>query len=159
MLRNMTTIYIRNDNKFLMLYRIGSVVVQPSWCGVGGHFEENELNNPQKCVLRELFEETGIHEHDIDSLELRYVTLRLKNKEIRQNYYFFADLKNQNIDMTSCDEGKLEWINEENLLDLEMPFTAKECLKHYLSIGQFNKVNYAGIAEKDGVIFTELSEF
>ena len=28
-----------------------------------------------------------------DKLSLRYIPLRLKNDEIRQNYYFFADMK------------------------------------------------------------------
>lgn len=37
-LRNMATIYIRNNDHMLMLYRIGSRVVLPSWCGIGGHF-------------------------------------------------------------------------------------------------------------------------
>lgn len=52
MLRNMTTIYIIFKNKMLLLYRVGSRVVQPSWCGIGGHFEKGELNNPKACVLR-----------------------------------------------------------------------------------------------------------
>lgn len=28
-----------------------------------------------------------------NKLSLRYITLHLKNDEIRQNYYFFADMK------------------------------------------------------------------
>ena len=55
-LRNMTTIYILRDNKVLMLYRIGSrVVLTPSWCGIGGHFEKEELNDARACALREIF--------------------------------------------------------------------------------------------------------
>lgn len=45
-LRNMTSIYITREDRMLLLYRIGSRVVAPSWCGIGGHFEEAELNNP-----------------------------------------------------------------------------------------------------------------
>lgn len=45
-LRNMTSIYITRGNQMLLLYRIGSRVVAPSWCGIGGYFEEAELNNP-----------------------------------------------------------------------------------------------------------------
>ena len=59
-LRNMTSIYISCGTKILLLYRIGSRVVPPSWCGIGGHFEPDELNDPRTCVLRELEEETGL---------------------------------------------------------------------------------------------------
>ena len=58
-LRNMTAVYLFREGKLLMLYRVGSRVVAPSWCGVGGHFEQAELNDPRACALRELREETG----------------------------------------------------------------------------------------------------
>lgn len=35
-LRSMATIYIKHNDEFLFLYRIGSKVVKPSWCGIGG---------------------------------------------------------------------------------------------------------------------------
>ena len=54
----------------------GSKVVADSYTGsAGGHFEEEELNKAKACVLRELYEETGLTEHEIDNLSLRYVTL------------------------------------------------------------------------------------
>ena len=92
-LRNMTAVYLFREGKLLMLYRVGSRVVAPSWCGVGGHFEQAELNDPRACALRELREETGLTEESLEELRLRYITLRMKNGEIRQNYYFFAGLK------------------------------------------------------------------
>ena len=90
-IRNMTSIYLRKNGKFLMLYRMGSRVIGDSYTGTaGGHMEEAELNNPRACVLRELQEEMGLTEQDIENLQFRYITLRLKNGEVRQNYYFFA---------------------------------------------------------------------
>ncbi len=65
-LRNMATIYIKKDKKFLLLDRIGSKVVDRSWCGVGGHFEPNELNDAKDAVLREMNEEIGITEKDLN---------------------------------------------------------------------------------------------
>lgn len=59
-LRNMTSIYITRGNQMLLLYRIVSRAVAPSWCGIGGHFEEAELNNPEACVLRALREELNV---------------------------------------------------------------------------------------------------
>ena len=156
---NMTAIYISRGEEMLMLYRVGSRVVAPSWCGIGGHFEVDELNNPKACVLRELKEEAGLRECDLDNLTMRYVTLRLKNGEIRQNYYFFADLREGvSVDLAS-DEGRLQWISYEQIMDREMPFTAYYMLQHYLTVGRYTDQLYAGITTEDGVEFTSLREF
>lgn len=89
-LRNMTSVYLRHGDKLLLLYRIGSRIVADSYTGTAGrHFEKDELNDAKACVLRELYEETGLTEREIGNLSLRYVTFRLKNGELRQNYYFF----------------------------------------------------------------------
>lgn len=124
-----------------------------------GHFEKDELNNPKACVIRELFEETGITESDIGVVKLKYITLRMKNNEIRQNYYYFTELYNTEIDIKECDEGILEWVDMNEVLDREMPFTAKECMRHYFSIGKENNKLYVGVATKNGVNFIELKEF
>ena len=60
---------------------------------VRGYANVRELNDPRACVLRELQEETGMCEDHLENLSLRYITMRLKNGEIRQNYYFFGKLK------------------------------------------------------------------
>ena len=45
-LRNMTSIYITNASKMLLLFRQGSSVVNNVWVGsAGGHFEDFELND------------------------------------------------------------------------------------------------------------------
>ncbi len=155
----MASIYISKDDKMLMLYRIGSSVVPPSWCGIGGHFEEYELNDARACVLRELKEEMNISEGELDDLQLKYVTLRLKNNEIRQNYYFFAELRNKELELKHCDEGLLEWVDRNNVLNRDMPFTAKEVLRHYLSVGNATKDIYAGVASNNQVVFHVLDNF
>ena len=159
MLRNMAGIYITDKDKMLLLYRIGSRVVQPSWCNIGGHFEEFELNNPKACALREVFEETGIKESDITNLKLKYVTLRNKNNEIRQNYYFFADLNNKNLYLKDCNEGILEWVEINKILDKDMPYSSKEVLKHYLTIGKDDNNIYTAVVTEKQVIFIQLDEF
>ena len=158
-LRNMTAIYISRGEEMLMLYRVGSRVVAPSWCGIGGHFEVDELNNPKACVLREFKEEAGLRECDLDNLTMRYVTLRLKNSEIRQNYYFFAELREGVSVKLASDEGRLQWISYEQIMDREMPFTAYYMLQHYLTVGRYTDQLYAGITTEDGVEFTSLREF
>ena len=160
-LRNMTSIYLRRGDRFLLLYRIGSRVVGNSYTGTaGGHMEEAELNNPKACVLRELFEETGLTEQDIDNLKFRYITLRLKNGEVRQNYYFFADLaEHVDVEKLSSNEGELMWFDASEMEGLNMPHSAKYMLLHYIKIGQYTDCLYGGNTTEDGVEFTELKEF
>ncbi len=75
-IRNMATIYIRRDDEMLMLYRIGSKVVDECFCGVGGHFKEKEMKDAKAAVLREMKEEIRLTEKDLDNLSLRYIGLR-----------------------------------------------------------------------------------
>lgn len=162
-LRNMTSIYITRESdgekQMLLLYRIGSRVVAPSWCGIGGHFEQEELNQAQDAALRELEEEIGLTGDDLQNLKLRYVTLRLKNGEIRQNYYFFADLKPETEVILKSPEGNPQWVPYPELLNMEMPWTARFVVQHYLEKSRYDSVLYAGIAGPEGVEFCPLEEF
>ena len=118
-LRNMASIYISKGNKMLLLYRQEGRVVNNVWVGsAGGHFEEYELNDARACVLRELQEELGIAEKEIENLRLRYVTLRRSKGEIRQNYYFFADLKNGVSEEMVSNEGISKWFPLSELTSL-----------------------------------------
>lgn len=157
-LRNMTSIYLLKDNKVLLLYRQGSRVVNNLWTGsAGGHFEEFELNDAKACIVRELYEEIGISENELTNLEMKYITLRNVKGEIRQNYYFFARI-DKDISITS-NEGILKWFSFDELKDLEMPFTARYVINHYISVGMNTGKLYGGIVTENGVIFNELENF
>lgn len=159
-LRNMTSIYLSCGDKMLLLYRQGGRVVNNVWVGsAGGHFEENELNNPEACVLRELEEELSITKDMLRDLRLRYVALRGSKGEIRQNYYFFAELPGGTEMNLSSDEGELKWFPREELHNLDMPFSAKYMIEHYLQIGKDTDMLYGGIADGSQVVFTALPEF
>ncbi len=158
-LRNMTALYLLNGEKVLLLYRVGSRVVGNSYTGTaGGHFEKEELNDSKACVLRELQEETGLTEGDIQGLALRYVCLRLKNGEIRQNYYFFARLRDPDRPIAS-NEGSLVWTDLKDIGDYRMPATARFMLEHYAREGRFTDLLYGGITTGQGIRFTPLEEF
>ncbi len=157
-LRNMTSVYFYNDTGLLCLYRLGSRVADHLYIGSsGGHFEEGELNDPQACVLREMEEELGLMEADITDLSLRYITLRLKNGEIRQNYYYFARLKEER-ELTST-EGTLQWVPYSRVPLLEMPQSAKDMILHYLKEGRFTSCVYGGVTRKTGTEFSPFEEF
>ena len=157
-LRNMTSLYLVRDDAILCLYRIGSRVASNKYIGsAGGHFEESELNDPRACVLREMREELGLEESDIEGLSLRYITHRLAGGEIRQNYYFFARLKEERP--LSSTEGNLRWVPHEEVPSLVMPVSAKHMILHYLKEGRFTDCIYAGITEQPGTRFVPMVEF
>ena len=153
-LRPMTAVYILQGEKILLLYRVGSRVVAPSFCGVGGHFEEGELCDARACVLREMHEELDLTEEDVGEISFRYITLRDTKGEIRQNYYFFAELKTDRT--LSSNEGTLRWVTAEEALNLPMPVTAKGVVEHYIRIGQFDRKRYVGATGENGTAFMEL---
>lgn len=155
-LRNMASVYLRHGDKILLLYRQGNSIVSNLWIGsAGGHFESDEVNDSKKCVLRELFEELAIGEASLMNLSLRYITLRYTNGELRQNYYFFADVDSLNRNIPST-EGITKWFGLNELTSLPMPFTARYMIDHYLKIGQYDNALYGGIGNEEGLFFKKL---
>lgn len=140
--RNMTSIYLVKDKKMLLLYRIGSRVIKNSYTGTaGGHFEKEELNDPKACVLRELLEETGLGEKDIGN---------------PPKFFYFANLESD-IEVTS-NEGMLQWFDFDEVPELDMPFTAKYVVRHYLKTGRKTDLLYGGVAGREGVNFVVMEE-
>lgn len=157
-LRNMTSVYFAEEDRLLCLYRIGSRVVGNKHVGAaGGHFEKEELNDPRACVLREMWEELGLTEEDVEGLTLRYITHRHMAGEIRQNYYFFGKLKAER--KLQSNEGILKWVPFEKVPELEMPVSAKHMILHYIREGRFTDKLYGGITEETGTNFVEMKEF
>jgi len=159
-LRNMTAVYLLRGDEVLLLYRQGGTVVTDVYTGsAGGHFEPWELNNPKACVLRELWEELGLTEDDLGGLSLRYVMLRCRNGELRQNYYFFARLLREPEGGLASNEGTLRWVKLTEALSLEMPYMAEAAVRHYLHTGRLDDKVYAGVADGECVVFTELANY
>lgn len=156
-LRNMASVYLRKGDQILLLYRQGSSIVSNLWIGsAGGHFEHGELNDAKACILRELSEELDLKENSLANLTLRYVTMRYFDGELRQNYYFFAEIEDSPESCLESNEGITQWFYLNELKDLPMPFTARHMIDHYLEKGQFNCMLYGGIANNDGVTFIPL---
>ncbi len=157
--RNMTSLYLYRGEKYLLLKRQGSRVVNDVWIGsAGGHLEQGELNDAQAGVLRELREELGLNAGDIGDLKLRYITMRHTQDEIRVNYYFFAELLGCGEEFAS-NEGETAWFDEHEMKRLPMPFTAERVVKHYLAVGRHNDDVYGGIADGENVVFVPMPEF
>lgn len=78
---------------------------------------------------------------------------------ISRNYYFFAQIKSSNKKEIISNEGNLKWFNKDEIINLNMPFTAKYILEHYFETGINNDIIYGGVANGEKIIFTELPEF
>ena len=157
-LRNMTSVYLYDEQGILCLYRIGSKVANHKYVGsAGGHFEPEEVSNAKACALRELQEELGLTEADVPDIKLHYITCRLKNGEIRNNYYFFASFDRNRC--LSSNEGQLHWFSYEEAKHIHMPASARFMMDHYLSAGRYNEKLYGGMTEPWGARFVELQEF
>ncbi|MBE5800842.1 MAG: NUDIX domain-containing protein [Clostridiales bacterium] len=159
-LRHMTAVYLCQDDRILLLYRQGGRVVNNVWVGsAGGHFEPEELNDPRACVLRELNEELGLTEGQLDSLCLRYIVLRNTANEVRQNYFFFAQLKKGAEEGLMSDEGRLQWFALDELHALPMPLSARQAIDHYLSTGRYDEVLYGGVTREDTAVFVPMTVY
>ncbi|MEB8265328.1 NUDIX domain-containing protein [Mammaliicoccus sciuri] len=154
-LRSMTSVYIVRNDEILLLYRSGSRVLNDLWIGsAGGHFNNDELDKPYDCIVRELKEELNISLEDIKNLTLRYITLRKIGNEVRQNYYYFAEI-NEILEKTiESNEGNLKWFNINKLPLDEMPITSKEVLKHYVKNRKMSKNIYCGSVNDNNINFS-----
>lgn len=153
----MASVYLTRGDQILLLYRQGSSIVSNLWIGsAGGHFEKDELNDAKACVLRELREELNLRPDQIHNLVLRYVSIRNMNDEIRQNYYFFAEIDENISPELPSTEGITKWFPIDEITALPMPFTARYAMDHYVHNGRFTQTLYGGIGNDDGMTFIAL---
>lgn len=137
-LRNLACAYLKYKDEILMMKRAPTMKLYPgAWSPIGGHMEGFELNDPMSACIREINEETGLKEQDLLDMQLKYITYRRINNELRiQHIYFGTALRK---DVTSCSEGELFWINQDDLLNLKMSFVNTNILQHYFKIGRTSR--------------------
>ena len=63
-----------------------------------------------------------------------YIAFRKTKGEIRQNYYFFADIKEHVDDNLVSNEGLCKWFPLEETGSLEMPLSAKYIMNHFRNL-------------------------
>lgn len=111
-----TLCYIEQDGRYLMLHRTvkKNDVNKDKWIGVGGHFEQDE--SPEECLLREVWEETG---YTLTSYRYRgLITFVSGNGVTEYMSLFTADgFIGEPI---PCDEGELEWVDIEDVWNLNI---------------------------------------
>lgn len=110
-----TLCYIEKDNKYLMLHRNKreADLNAEKWIGVGGKLEEGET--VEECLIREVFEETGL-------MLTSYIPVGMIKFESdtyeNEDMYLFKGTAFEGELISDCDEGTLEWVDQNILLEL-----------------------------------------
>ena len=112
-----TLCYIRKNGKILMLYRNKKEndLNQGKWVGVGGKFEEGET--PDQCLIREVFEETGL---TLTRFHLHGVVTFVSDTWDNEYMFLYTGTEYSGELSPDCQEGILRWIDEDKILSLPM---------------------------------------
>ena len=130
---NSTLCYIEKDGCYLMLYRNKKKndPCEGKWVGIGGKFEPGE--NADQCLMREVFEETGLSltEYEFHGI-IEFVSDTWPDEDMylfsasgfsgRDDFPFYDSDKNgegAGCDFV-CSEGDLYWIPVNKILSLNL---------------------------------------
>lgn len=110
-----TLCYIANENKTLMLYRNKKENDENAgkWVGIGGKLEDGE--SPEDCLVREVREETGL---TLESYRFRGIVTFVSDEWGTE--YMCLYTATARGDISDCNEGHLEWIENARLDSLPM---------------------------------------
>ena len=145
----MAAAFLFKGDHVIMMQKSRSFVDGEFWTGLGGHLEEEELGWPSRACIREIFEESGIREEQIIDLQLRYILLRLKETEIRQQYIYFGRTDCEQL--LQSEEGELHWIHRDQLSELRLSRIVAFMLEDYLKDPECGEIRVGTItAGMDG---------
>ena len=114
---NATLCYVRNGDKTLMLHRVKKEndIHEGKWNGLGGKMEPGET--PEECVTREVREESGLHIRDP---ALRGVLMFPEFDGNNDWLAFVFTAHTFTGELINSTEGILQWIDNADLLDLNL---------------------------------------
>lgn len=123
------------------------------WYGVGGHIEPEEINDPYSAVIREIYEETGLKDYNVENLKLKYMLLRREGDEAVINYLYFGTANTRNV--LQNDEGTLHWIPKEEAMNRKFIDVLKLALEHYFEDEKNDEV-MVGVMQKEKIKWSTL---
>jgi len=102
-----TLCYLERDGRYLMLHRVKKEadINRDKYIGVGGHFAYGE--SPDECLLREVFEETGV---TLTSYRARGIVTFVYGEDIVEYMHLYT-ADDWTGDIGECDEGDLVWVD------------------------------------------------
>lgn len=109
-MKNTSLCYIVRNGKVLLLHRTKKEndLNEGMWIGIGGKFEENE--SPEECVLREVREETGL---TLTEYAYRGIVTFVSDRWEGEYMHLFTATDTEGTLIGACDEGDLEWVDQE----------------------------------------------
>ncbi len=112
-----TLCYIRKDGKTLMLHRIKKPndIHANKWNGLGGKMEKGET--PEDGVIRELLEESGLI---LKNPRLKGLLTFPEFDGLNDWYAFVFTAHEFDGNLIDSNEGRLEWIADDQLLNLPL---------------------------------------
>ncbi len=112
-----TLCYIKENDKTLMLHRIKKKndIHNGKWNGLGGKLNPGET--PEDCIIREVYEESG--------LTIKYPVLKghltFPKFSKNEDWYVFVFLANQfSGKLIDSPEGHLQWVDDNNISNLNL---------------------------------------
>ena len=112
-----TLCYVRRAGQTLMIHRTKKEndMHQGKWNGLGGKFEPGET--PEECARREILEESGLL---VGKLTLKGL-LTFPGFANDEDWYAFVFVANEfEGELIDSPEGSLQWIDNAQLLDLDL---------------------------------------
>ena len=112
-----TLCYVRKDQHTLMVHRVKKEndMHAGKWNGLGGKLEPGET--PEECAIREIYEESGLTSK---SLILKGIITFPGFYDQEDWYTFLFVINDFEGELIDSPEGHLEWIPDEELLDLNL---------------------------------------
>jgi 8-oxo-dGTP diphosphatase len=112
-----TLCYIKFGGKTLMLHRVKKQndIHEGKWNGLGGHIEQGET--PEECIIREVYEESGL---TLKRPQFRGVLTFPLFDGIEDEYTFLFTSEEFTGELIDSSEGVLEWIDDSDVLSLNL---------------------------------------
>lgn len=116
-MKNTTLCYIEKDNQYLMLLRNKKEhdCNEGKWIGVGGKFKKKE--NADACLLREVYEETGL---TLTNYHFHGIIYFLNTEWEDEAMYLYTATGYEGEVISDCAEGELHWIKKDRIMDLNL---------------------------------------
>jgi 8-oxo-dGTP diphosphatase len=138
-----TLCYLKRDGHTLMVYRNKKAndIHKGKWNGLGGKFEAGE--SPEECVHREILEESGLSIRNPKLCGL----LMFPNFKGEDWYVFVFTANDFTGELIESPEGRLEWIPDDQLLDLNL-WESDHTFMPWIGAGKFFSAKFIYDGEK-----------
>ncbi|MEN9361677.1 MAG: hypothetical protein RL095_3212 [Verrucomicrobiota bacterium] len=130
-----TLVYLKRGRQWLMLHRGGRPgdIHAGKWNGLGGKVDAGE--SPLECAVREVREESGLEVRSLQACG--HLSFPLFKDAIDWSVHVFL-CDDFDGEPGPCSEGSLEWVDESQLLELNLWEGDRHFLPHVIAGSRFH---------------------